>query len=85
MTVTRLDLERAESERELASLERLRTVLRSLLSRARTGTRPDGSPCWCDEEEMAIEGTAVNEGQEESPTTLSGHTALCREVAEVLR
>ena len=56
---------------------RLIARLRPLLSRTRTGTRPDGSPCWCDLEEAAVE-------YEDEPGA-AGHTALCREITEALR
>ena len=52
--------------------------LRSLLFRTRTGTRPDGSGCWCDPEERRNEfGLGAS--------TEWAHTALCREITEALR
>ena len=68
---------REETCRQLITIIRLKAIL----SRARTRTRPDGSGCWCDEDELRNEQNASRDTGSEYPE----HTVLCREITEALR
>jgi len=57
--------------------------LADLLSRARTGTEPDGSACWCDEDELREEQNEAD-ARSEYGAPEPEHTRLCREITEAL-